>query len=563
MTSQPGSADEMQSLEFLATAVAGRSVQVRPAACGELSWTDGRVIFIDKSLSDSDQLLALFVQASLLSAGSFAPAILRQLKRHARLASRYLCVEAYRALHANQALLPGAVSSRFTREESVNSDSPDASLEVARSNSQLAELMPSLGSIRVRELLKQTVDGQASGRAVQTRIHSQHRQGDVLLDLDDDTIDDDPNSGAAADKFTLGGIQGIPGSWLQRFLQSVRRGSATGTPGADAPTHRYKASPRRGISVLSTAAAGAVDEDVESNGVLKYPEWDMNLKRYRIDWCTVQEVDPVVKDTSLIPQADFSSLCRPLARIGLGLDHCHRQSQGDDIDIDAAIEARIESLVGSPPDENVYIDRIRRRRDLSALILLDISGSVAEPVTDRKTVHEMQLATAAALAAALHKFGDRVAIYAYNSRGRGSVQLFPVKYFDDHFSSLTLQRLYSLIPSAYSRLGTAIRHGADVLEKQGGTPRRVLVVLSDGLAYDHGYEKEYGAADARRALAEARRRGTGSLCLTFGSHSDALSLQRVFGTAAHAVISRPSQISGVIGKLFRSALRSAEVRRRV
>ena len=31
----------------------------------------------------------------------------------------------------------------------------------------------------------------------------------------------------------------------------------------------------------------------------------------------------------------------------------------------------------------------------------------------------------------------------------------------------------------------------------------LLVVLSDGLAYDHGYERAYGAADARRALSEA------------------------------------------------------------
>ncbi|EUA25907.1 von Willebrand factor type A domain protein [Mycobacterium intracellulare] len=28
------------------------------------------------------------------------------------------------------------------------------------------------------------------------------------------------------------------------------------------------------------------------------------------------------------------------------------------------------------------------------------------------------------------------------------------------------------------------------------------MVLSDGLAYDHGYERAYGAADARRALTE-------------------------------------------------------------
>jgi nitric oxide reductase activation protein len=88
-------------------------------------------------------------------------------------------------------------------------------------------------------------------------------------------------------------------------------------------------------------------------------------------------------------------------------------------------------------------------------------------------------------------------------------------------------------------------------------------VLSDGLAYDHGYERGYGAADARRALTEARRRGTGCVCLTVGANMDSASLRGVFGSTAHAMVGRPEQLTGVIGPLFRSAVRAAEVRRRV
>ena len=105
-----------------------------------------------------------------------------------------------------------------------------------------------------------------------------------------------------------------------------------------------------------------------------------------------------------------------------------------------------------------------------------------------------------------------------------------------------MRRLHGLVPGAYSRLGAAIRHGAAVLEDRGGTSRRLLVVLSDGLAYDHGYEPAYGAADARRALAEARRRGTGCLCLSIGASTDAETLRRVFGSAAHATIPRTEQL---------------------
>ena len=178
-------------------------------------------------------------------------------------------------------------------------------------------------------------------------------------------------------------------------------------------------------------------------------------------------------------------------------------------------------------------------------------------------MHEQQRAAAAALTAALHEIGDRVALYAYHSRGRSAVHLVPVKRFDDDLDTLVMRRLHGLVPGAYSRLGAAIRHGAAVLEERGGTPRQLLVVLSDGLAYDHGYEPAYGAADARRALAEARRRGTGCLCLSIGASTDAETLRRVFGSAAHATIPRTEELGQVIGPLFRWALRSAAVRRRV
>ena len=282
--------------------------------------------------------------------------------------------------------------------------------------------------------------------------------------------------------------------------------------------------------------------------------------RYRPDWCTVQEALPPPRQGAPLAISDGYGVRRALARLGTGLDSCHRQAQGGDVDIDAAIEARVAVLAGSAPDEAIYIDSLRRRRDLSVLLLLDVSGSVAEPGAAGETVHAHQRAAAAALAVALHDLGDRVALYAFHSRGRAAVHVVPVKRFDDGLDAM--QRLRGLVPAAYSRLGAAIRHGAAVLERHGGTSRRLLVVLSDGLAYDHGYERAYGAADARRALAEARRRGTACSCLSVGATTEAEALRRVFGSAAHAAIPRPDQLGRVIGPLFRSALRSAEVRRR-
>jgi nitric oxide reductase activation protein len=315
--------------------------------------------------------------------------------------------------------------------------------------------------------------------------------------------------------------------------------------------------------VLSTGPTGDVEAAPRDRRGVRYPEWDVHARRYRPEWCTVHEVEPAAQEGAPLAVSDGSGLRRPLARLGTGLDSVHRQAQGDDVDLDAAIEAHVAWRAGSAPDESVYLDSLRRRRDLAALLLLDVSGSTAEPAAAGRTVHEQQREVAAALAVALHELGDRVALYAFHSRGRSAVQLVPLKRFDDDLDARVLRRLGALVPGAYSRLGAAIRHAAAVLTQQGGTSRRLLVVLSDALAYDHGYEPEYGAADARRALAEARAQGVGCLCLSLGAGTDAAALRRVFGSAAHAAIPRPEQLGRVIAPLLRAALRSAEIQRRV
>lgn len=542
-------------LSLLASALSGRALQVAPTARGDLPWTDGKTVLIDADASALDQVGVLAVQASLLAAGSLEPHILRRLVRRPALARRYLAVEGHRALAASEHLLPPPARSLIDRDAAVRSDSPAASLATALSRAVIADPPASFGVIHARNLLAE----QAGASAVTDAGQPRERHNQVLAELGEDDND------GTGDMFSspVGG-GGAIGRLLQRMLGVLRRLGDGGSPGMDTPTHRRHSGTRGGATaVFSSRRPGAFEEDPGDGRGATYPEWDVHRQRYRPDWCTVQEIQPQPKvDMSLALSGNYG-LRRPLARLGLGLDRYHRQVQGDDIDIDAAVEAQVEVMAGSAPDEAVYLDSLRRRRDLSVLLLLDVSGSVAEPGAAGQTVHEQQRAAAAALTAALHDLGDRVALYGFHSYGRSAVHLMPVKRFDDDLDVLVMRRLYGLVPGAYSRLGAAIRHGAKVLECQGGTTRRLLVVLSDGLAYDHGYERIYGAADARRALAEARRDGIGCLCLTIGAATDVDELRQVFGSAAHATIPRLEQLNQIIGPLFRSALRSAEARRRV
>lgn len=536
----------MERLRLLASAIAGRPIEVVAAEPGEPAWTDGATIRVPDGVSHADAVRMVSVQAALVAAGSLTPGVVGPLARRPALTRRYLAVEGHRALAVCEDLLPADVLSLVDHEVAGAVGTAHAAFAMARSRVALAVAPWEFGAIHPR-LVLESVEQAPNPRP--------------LDDLADEDFADD--SGALLSSSVGGG--GLLGRLLARLLAPGRDRDAGGPPGADAPTHVANGRPGAGRLATVALRPEALREQVAGveGAPSTYPEWDVHRRSYRASWCTVRERDAPTGADASAAALDGSRLRRPLARLGVGLEPTHRQPQGDDIDVDAAVEAWVDAQAGGPQGDGVYVASLRRRRDLAVLVLLDVSGSAGEQGTGGRPVHEHQRAAAATLTAAVHGLGDRVALYAFNSRGRSAVELLRVKAFDDHLDGSVAQRLHGLEPAAYTRLGAAIRHGTAVLEARAGTPRRLLVVLSDGFAYDHGYEGTYGEGDARRALVEARRRGVGCLCLSVGADTEPAALRRVFGAAAHASVPRADALPAVIGPLFRAAIRSAEAQQRV
>jgi nitric oxide reductase NorD protein len=546
-------------LGLLASAIAGRTLEVGPAGTGEPAWTDGAAVYVDPGARPAEQVRMVAVQASLLAAGSLDAAIVRQLGWRPAVARRYLAVEGHRALAASEHVLPPAVRPLVDPAVAADTCSPEASLALARRAQAIADPPSAFGVIRPRRVLPPPEPTAVAPQPDQLRTGP--APGGPLPELDDDADAGGQDVGHLLSS-PVGG-RGVLGRLLQRMLRPARGPGGSGPAGADPPAGAGRAGPRDHGTVATggpAAAPGAVPAFAPRGRT--YPEWDVHRRGYRSDWCTVHERDAHPGDQAPPALPDGVALRRPLARLGTGLDPTHRRPQGDDVDVDAAVEARVAALAGAAPDEAVYVESLRRRRDLAVLVLLDVSGSAGQPGPGGRTVHEHQRAAAAGLTAALHDLGDRIALYAFNSQGRRAVHVTRVKGFDDRLDGQVIRRLGGLVPGAYTRLGAAIRHGTAVLEARGGTSRRLLLVLSDGFAYDHGYGGRYGEADARRALTEARRRGVGCLCLSIGAGTTPLALQRVFGTAAHATMPTAGSLPGLVGPLFRAALRSAEAQRR-
>ena len=99
-------------------------------------------------------------------------------------------------------------------------------------------------------------------------------------------------------------------------------------------------------------------------------------------------------DRSRAPSGDTRSLRRALARLGTELERHRRQPQGEDLDLDAAVDSYVDSRAGGFSDDAVYVESQRSRRDLSALVLLDISGSAGEQSRSGGIVHDHQVSAA-------------------------------------------------------------------------------------------------------------------------------------------------------------------------
>jgi nitric oxide reductase NorD protein len=541
---------------LLASAVSRRQLAVAAGDPGMPAWTDGHTVFIDTEADHRTQLQCLVLQAALLSEGSLDPRVLGKLGRKSSSARRYLSLEGHRALTTLWGILPTTVLPALNAETARRTESPHSSLVLALGTEEIPDPPAIFGVIRPR-LVVEVQDDRTEGLG-RTHVPRQERQA-LLRELEDDV-----GEGPVVDILSspVGG-GGAIGRLLKRLLGEARS-SGSGAPGADAPT-RFARSSNRVSTLGSPTTGGMTVSDAESPGGVReyvYPEWDVYRRRYRPQWCTVVELSPESGKRSHIPLRDTRSLRRALARLGTELERHRRQPQGEDLDLDAAVDSYVDVRAGSFADDGIYIESQRSRRDLSVLVLLDISGSAGEPSGSGGIVHDHQLCAASDLTTALHDTGDRVALYGFRSQGRSAVHIFPVKRFDDGIANLIDGGLGGLSPGGFTRLGAAIRHGASSLEREGGTGRRLLVVLSDGFAYDHGYEGAYGEADARRALSEARHRGIGCLCLSIASTTDVEALRRVFGTAAHAALGTTDQMAGAIAPLFRAALGTAELQRR-
>lgn len=515
--------------EALASSIARRPLRV---AWGDgPSWCDGRTIALDPAHADRARDVVV-VHAALLFGGALAPEVVRPLRGRARATARHLAASVPTCLDAVDAVL----------------------------RPSLAGDQGWLGTIRPAKVL--AAAGGAEGGSGAPPSSTADAIEDLRPPSEDDEVATRITTSRSTDPLVAPSGRRRRGRRAARRVEEQRNEGASGQAASRALAHSHP------VRLVETAAGPiAVDDPPGRPGaVALLPEWDIDRRAYRPDWCAVHEV-PIV-EVADAGRADAASstervLRQRLAALRLDLAATRRQPDGHDLDLDALVEHRCRARAGDRPTGNVHIDRRRLRRDLGVLVLVDTSRSTGNPAGDGESVLHHHQVGAAALLDAFESLGDRVACHGFRSHGRRRVELQPVKRFDQRFDLAARARLGSLRSEGFTRLGAAVRHSADLLRDGAGTRRWLLVVLSDGFPFDLGYEGRHAAADSHHALAEARRTGVGALCLSIGADTPDHDLRAVFGATTFAAAPSISELEADLGGLVRAALAGADRSRRL
>jgi nitric oxide reductase NorD protein len=537
--------DAVSDLSLTASAIAGRRVRVVRTS-GAAVHTDRTTICVPASLPSAERFSVVAVHAGLLACGADDPHVIKSLRSGTRVSARYFALEWTRARRELAALLPGSLPD-FDQPR-IDTASPSESFAVARGEDPVTVLPEHWGEMK-------------PGR--HSRTSRSVRAGSGSVGGEESRLDED-ESGDAAEDSLLMKLTSTPfggRNFFARLFASLAGTTSTvdaaGGAQLDRVSRHVNGRPRspapmvRGIPVAPMAERPRGWSDRPR---ARYDEWNEYKKAYRPCWSSVYEHD---LPGTASPIA-HSRLNQRLGRTQFELRRSRFEPHGDDVDIDAAIDARIDMRSRRYPDGRVYVARRRLGRDLGVLVLLDCSGSTADPAGSSGTIFDVQVQAAAQLAERLEAHGDRVAVYGFNSRGRENVHLYAVKSFDSRWSANTRSRLGELRAAGFTRMGAAIRHGATILTERSHATRELLVVISDGVPYDDDYEGRYASADTKRALAEARQAGIGCLCLSLGGTASADSLEAVFGAAAFGRAPNLGGLGGRIHRLFDEALMAAE-----
>lgn len=225
------------------------------------------------------------------------------------------------------------------------------------------------------------------------------------------------------------------------------------------------------------------------------------------------------------------------------------QEEGSELDLDVAIRSLVDFKCGANPDPRINMSHRHDGRDISVMLLLDLSESLDQiPPGCEQSILQLSQEAVALLGWAIDQLGDSFAIAGFSSNTRHEVRYQHIKGYSESWSDEVKARLAAMEAGYSTRMGAAMRHTSHYLGHQKAD-KKLLLILTDGEPADIDVQDErLLIEDAHKAVQELDQEGIYTHCINLDPKADDY-VANIFGNQ-YTVIDRVERLPEKLPKLF-------------
>lgn len=294
-------------------------------------------------------------------------------------------------------------------------------------------------------------------------------------------------------------------------------------------------------------------ETIENGSFLNYHEWDFKTKNYKKDFCKVYPRLQMLTDVNYYQKtiaknaSALMGLRKMLTSVNNKMQQQRRQIQGDEFDIDAIIDLYTDVHARKTPSENIYIANRKKEKDISILLLLDVSLS-SDGYAGNNRVIDVEKEVSILFGEILHEFNIDFSIDSFYSKTRNYATYLTLKDFDEPWQKAK-HKIGAVEPNGYTRMGAALRHAGMRLDKRR-SKNKWVILISDGKPNDYDkYEGKYGIQDVKQALRELNEKNIHSYALAIEAQAKYY-LPQMFGNNHYQIMTTPNELLQSLVKLY-------------
>ncbi|CAM3645202.1 nitric oxide reductase activation protein [Flavobacterium saliperosum S13] len=286
---------------------------------------------------------------------------------------------------------------------------------------------------------------------------------------------------------------------------------------------------------------------------LKYDEWDYSKYAYKENYCKVYPKTQLktdadyYKNTITKNASTLMGLRKMLTNVNNKMQQQRRQTQGEEFDIDAITDLFVDVHSKRTPSENIYISNRKKEKDLSILLLLDISLS-SDSYAAGNRVLDVEKEVSILFGEIMNEFNIDFSIDSFYSKTRNYASYLTLKDFDENWNTAK-HKIGAVSPSGYTRIGAALRHAGARMDTRK-TKNKWIILISDGKPNDFDkYEGKHGINDVKQALRELNERNINSYALAIEAQAKYY-LPQMFGQNHYQILTTPVELLQSLVKLY-------------